>query len=902
MSGQEVTPETPSVEPENPVSAPFQFPLRKPNGSHYTSAEALHTALQAENSGHYLLGSNGFWHGGIHITDASAPQCVRDEPLRAIADGVVVAYRINRDHLVSNLLGSELRYSSSFVLIRHDYHSPANTEEGPDKGKQNSLTFYSLYMHLLPWSLYDKSTDLASNPFIKFEVGDYLARSALKSDPDCIEYGRIPTGSVFEILEESASVNDITYAKGKLISGTINNLPPGKEAWFTYKKSGAPLKNRATKDIWSPVNRPERQTPGYWQGTVRAQVCLRDGLPLYFPPTTPIHGAQAGIPMVWDEQFRLCWTSDIEFDSRKILNLQLNGQSVRMAECRFIDTGNGNGLLANNRMRPERFWAVVENEGDGTVATWLSVEPAEFDKVVLCEHPIKAGDPVGYLGLYEIPANAAGAKLTKHQVHMEVFSADERLDAFLQNKAGLKQGKQYLSLPANTRLNGQPPNTEHITLTTSHIVEMSKVKTFKDPQNMEWYEVSIKENGQQVSGLLRKDAVNSNLIASPQIISQHDLQKLGYRKVEEHNPDADGYLDPDDMPHFFQDIHQAIDTNQDGSINAEELATALKNPILRNKWSRLIARHCNEWKGGSEAPRFAIYQRMMQDHPEALAHLKERMDLMKFWDEVAEAVGLPVDGRVWHFHPVEVMGIFNEQLCACNRDISLHEINVIVTSEQLTEGIFNKSIHDEVNGVDVEFFLVMLNQSMEKFGITECLDKAFFLANIAVECDRFKTTEEYANKDGSIPTHWQNYRGGPEYHGRGLIQLTHVDNYESYFRSEKISKNTPVAEVAKNLRFITGSAGWYWRKGSAWGDISDFSKNNDFVKVIIGVNGGFNHAYERELYALDLIKKLNVSSCHIHGKKAYRKYRFSESSLAKSSVGLSIWRRYFGESDEFFKQ
>jgi hypothetical protein len=54
MSGQEVTPETPSVAPENPVSAPFQFPLRKPSGSHYNSAEALHTALQAENSGHYL--------------------------------------------------------------------------------------------------------------------------------------------------------------------------------------------------------------------------------------------------------------------------------------------------------------------------------------------------------------------------------------------------------------------------------------------------------------------------------------------------------------------------------------------------------------------------------------------------------------------------------------------------------------------------------------------------------------------------------------------------------------------------------------------------------------------------------------------------------------------------------
>jgi predicted chitinase len=87
---------------------------------------------------------------------------------------------------------------------------------------------------------------------------------------------------------------------------------------------------------------------------------------------------------------------------------------------------------------------------------------------------------------------------------------------------------------------------------------------------------------------------------------------------------------------------------------------------------------------------------------------------------------------------------------------------------------------------------------------------------------------------------------------------------------------TPVEKVATNMRLVTGSAGWFWRKGSAWGDMSKLSKNNDFIKIIIGVNGGFNHAHEREQYALALIEKLKVSTCSVHGGKEFTKYKISE--------------------------
>jgi hypothetical protein len=44
----------------------FQFPIRKADGKQFSDAEHLHR----------LLGKSGYWHGGIHIGDKSAPHLV----------------------------------------------------------------------------------------------------------------------------------------------------------------------------------------------------------------------------------------------------------------------------------------------------------------------------------------------------------------------------------------------------------------------------------------------------------------------------------------------------------------------------------------------------------------------------------------------------------------------------------------------------------------------------------------------------------------------------------------------------------------------------------------------------------------------------------------------------------
>lgn len=68
------------------------------------------------------------WHGGIHIQGLG-------EPIRAMADGTVVAFRFAKQAETYEGLG---QYDTSFVLIRHDTQT----------GESTSVAFYSLYMQL----------------------------------------------------------------------------------------------------------------------------------------------------------------------------------------------------------------------------------------------------------------------------------------------------------------------------------------------------------------------------------------------------------------------------------------------------------------------------------------------------------------------------------------------------------------------------------------------------------------------------------------------------------------------------------------------------------------------------------------------------------------------------------
>ncbi|WP_240158036.1 hypothetical protein [Burkholderia sp. Tr-860] len=52
-------------------------------------------ALAAAEDGFYPLGANGMWHGGVHFDQNTAKHLKQDAGIRVIADGEVVAYRLD---------------------------------------------------------------------------------------------------------------------------------------------------------------------------------------------------------------------------------------------------------------------------------------------------------------------------------------------------------------------------------------------------------------------------------------------------------------------------------------------------------------------------------------------------------------------------------------------------------------------------------------------------------------------------------------------------------------------------------------------------------------------------------------------------------------------------------------
>lgn|GEM_PF-5501287 len=71
----------------------YPFSLKNPGAQ--PPPEDYLRALSASEDGFYPLGSNGLWHGGIHFGQETAGRFDQEHGVRCIANGEVVAYRIN---------------------------------------------------------------------------------------------------------------------------------------------------------------------------------------------------------------------------------------------------------------------------------------------------------------------------------------------------------------------------------------------------------------------------------------------------------------------------------------------------------------------------------------------------------------------------------------------------------------------------------------------------------------------------------------------------------------------------------------------------------------------------------------------------------------------------------------
>ncbi|WP_245001896.1 M23 family metallopeptidase [Cupriavidus pinatubonensis] len=94
--------------------------------------------FELAHHGVYPIAFDRRWHCGMHLAPSE-----QTEPVRAIADGDVVAYRVSQKAISDGQLDRNgnpaLNSNNGFVLLKHK----------TDTGEGRTITFYSLYMHLL---------------------------------------------------------------------------------------------------------------------------------------------------------------------------------------------------------------------------------------------------------------------------------------------------------------------------------------------------------------------------------------------------------------------------------------------------------------------------------------------------------------------------------------------------------------------------------------------------------------------------------------------------------------------------------------------------------------------------------------------------------------------------------
>ncbi|MCH9423787.1 hypothetical protein [Klebsiella quasipneumoniae] len=560
-------------------------------GCEFNNQEEILSHVGGESTGQYMIGRSGMWHGGIHITAATTPWCALsgksplealdfpvpfkgEQAVRCMADGEVVAYRVCKDYLTIAWESGPLSFSGSFVLVKHFIQ--------PGEKESSGLHFYTLYMHLAPYSAY------SVNPAeTKWTVQDTLtaydpewvmtASTNNKSTSESYRKGTIPKGSIVEWDKTDSGLHTVAFNKREyglvtfvslsekaLKKGKKTSLKPGQQYWMLVDKNNL-----------SPGTDGVVQ-PSWWQKLM--------------PPAK---------------------------------------------------------------------------------------EAMKFDEVV-CPTPfaISAGDPVGHMGYYQAPKD--GGYEARYQVHIECTSMDDNLETFLTNPEQVgEKNPLWLKYAPGLTLYKKDVATGTFTVDTrattrAGILPLSQVQTEVDKSTKQEYWQLRPENAYVPKGQ-----------AEPQLLSQYDLAKLGFR-TETAEPASFDYLDGKNQPtgffrnlidslyqaatndprtshalvkHNYQRLLDKIDSGSD-RYSPMEYWRALHNPDYRDTIQKTIVKHPSDWyfKKGD-----AIWQPFLnalkKEAPEWKKYSEDFIDKMAWMQDVtSEKLG----PSLCHMHPIMFLGFMKK--------------------------------------------------------------------------------------------------------------------------------------------------------------------------------------------------------------------------------------------------
>ncbi|MCM7676550.1 hypothetical protein M8S51_20095 [Enterobacter chengduensis] len=854
-------------------------------GQKFGNAEELLSILEGESSGLYLVGSQGMWHGGIHITDATVPWCAitgsnaselayvhkpyaGEQAVSCMADGKIVAYRVCDDYDFVEWRGDKVFFSTSFVLVEHNIQ--------PGEQASSGLKFHTLYMNLAPVSAYGQ--------------GDVYLRETAKgqkyySSQDDVNTatasGTLPAGTEVKLGAQvmTSSHHHRQFCEVTVVKDT-GSLHAGDKIWTVSDRG------------WLKPQGGQAKEPSWWSNC------------------SPVCGAESGTQQIGKTTTTMkCYLSTEDISSGKDCGNLAKDFPVtvdtdvpsftRVSDSRvfsLVTLGQDNNPLKKG----DRVWVVSDND-NLTAEGGATVGQPKYGEVVIPATPlnINAGDSIGHLGFYELPEE--NGKRSRYQVHIECLSADSKLPTFLTNpdKVG-EENPAYLTYAEGADLympdaQGKMVKSERKSRAPG-ILTLSKVpgvdadgKALSNNAEATYYQ--IRPEG----GWMEKSSVKK--------VAQFDLAGQGFvtlDKAPESFDLIDGIHHPDNVvkgilselykaaqnetdssrklnQYNYDRLLKQIDTNQDGQYSEQEYLQAVHNPSYRDHLYRLIVKHPSEWYYGKDDAYWKVYLDTLAADPSLAVwktYTEAFISKMSWMKQVPGMVAEP-----WHMHPVVFLdgfltdndGVTYAQLKRIFPDASDADINTVV--EELRGKLqtfkldtptrlrhFFSQIKGEVGP--------QLKGKTEGFQFSPATLRSFSQyyrehptesENDGYEKNASRRIIRRADEQAIGRKHYLRLNGnrqsnpddGYNFRGRGLIQVTgygkyhgFMEEYNNYWQGNP-PNTVEEPEKINEMPYAIRSAIWFWLHYEVYSR-DQGNGFDDVISVTRRVNGGTMGLDERQ--------------------------------------------------------
>jgi len=826
---------------------PFAFPfLRKGQGksdasTKFTDEHDIYRLLaEREPSGSYLVSKTGMWHGGIHVTDAGAGQTLDlDAGVRCIADGHVIAYRINQTYPVSEVSGAHSEatapapYSTGFALVRHAMEFPRGT----------TLTFYSLYMHLQAYEDYTNDSKRQKPAYwtTQFQVTEFAKDTPAASR----------TGQPAEAGQEGLRVRQ------KPPHGSpIGLLPQGASVSIGERQKGwGRISELHGSSLYAPVA----------GGFVEPSAAVGGWIFL---------GNENGGPLVQEVM------PDTSFD-RVIFPLSAVSKAVDSGPGVPIKAGELIGHLGrydslNQRTAGTRM-VHIEVFCDDSIVSFITQGRAWVE-----EHGPHPKDWAA-LGLSAEPAILRIAPKTKlypvHDKDGEGAAAPltDVIQVYALAELGRDKSRQFMEPQQDASL-GRKVNWWHV----------ENADALGNPIDG-W----VREYN-HASGRVTRE-FGQKWIDFQCLADTHDPAHTIFATSQAwvdyaSGADVPGAAGLDKLsPLMGEKVYRALFAKGDGSHAADDLCNAAASeaghyPWLMQASSRLIVKHESEWANPEKWKQLiAELEKQTGPKPQHAEELK-RIDRLTWWDEVKAGVAEFPGPEVFHIHPIGLVGNFQQEL-------------QLITLEMLL-AVDSSNSREYYNGI-----LPYLNEYAKVYEVVRPKRIAHFLSQAAHEshfrtseevlnyspqnmrktfgcnggknnynatCDdclhgrlRDKLWSQelyYANN----PEHLANYvyanrmdngseasGDGYKYRGRGIIQVTGKSGYQTF--QDEHNRRSPddqqnfVANpelVSSNLEYGVESAFVFWSQ-KRLNSIADTGTVKNVTQIVNGAQNGYDDRLRR---------------------------------------------------------